>query len=58
MLEPRSRDDMFMVINRDRLFNKFHVVQLPNFVTCNVLHDNVHIFVFLNKRPAFGLASD
>ena len=49
MLEPRAREVLFMLINnivanRDRLFNKFHMVQSPNCVHCNVLHDNVHLF--------------
>ena len=49
MLEPRAREVMFMVINnivanRDRLFTKFHMVQSPNCVHCNVLQDNVHLF--------------
>ena len=33
-----------IVANRDRLFNKFHMVPSPNCLMCNVLHDNVHLF--------------
>ena len=49
MLEPRSREVLFMLINniianRDRLHHKFHMVPSPNCLHCNVLHDNVHLF--------------
>ena len=49
LLESGARQVLFMVINnvvanRDRLHNKFHMVPSPNCVTCNVLHDNVHLF--------------
>ena len=49
MLDPRAREVIFMLVNnivanRDRLFNKFHMVPSPNCQYCNVLHDNVHLF--------------
>ena len=49
ILEPRAREVIFMLVNnivanRDRLFNKFHMVPSPNCLHCNVLHDNVHLF--------------
>ena len=42
MLEPRAREVLFMLINnivanRDRLFNKFHMVPSPNCLTCRVM---------------------
>ena len=49
MLEPRAREILFMIINniipnRDRLFNKFHMVPDSTCVHCRVLQDNVHLF--------------
>ena len=49
MLEPGAREIFFLLINniianRDRLFNKFHMVPSPNCLKCFVLHENVHIF--------------
>ena len=40
MLEPRAREIFFLVINnivanRDRLFNKFNMVQSPKCIKCN-----------------------
>ena len=51
MLEPRGKEILFMIVNnivivqnRDRLFDKFHMVPNHDCVHCGVLHDNVHVF--------------
>ena len=44
MLDPRAGEIFLLVINKDRLYNKFNMANSPNCPLCNELHDNVHVF--------------
>ena len=49
LLEPRSREFLFLIVNnivpnRERLFDKMHMVASPNCLICGVREDNIHLF--------------
>ena len=49
ILEPRSREYLFLIVNnivpnRERLFEKMHMVASPNCLVCGVREDNTHLF--------------
>ena len=60
VLEPLGRDVLFSIVhnivpNRDRLFNKMHMVNSPNCMECGVREDITHIFTeCVMVREAWG----
>ena len=48
-IDPRSREYLFLIVNnivpnRERLFDKMHMVASPNCLVCGVREDNTHLF--------------
>ena len=60
VLEPLGREVLFNIVhnivpNRDRLFNKMHMVNSPNCMECGVREDITHIFTeCVMVREAWG----
>ena len=60
ILEPRSREYLFLIVNnivpnRERLFDKMHMVASPNCLVCGVREDNSHLFTeCVSVRETWG----
>ena len=60
ILEPRSREYLFLIVNnivpnRERLFDKMHMVASPNCLVCGVREDNTHLFTeCVSVRETWG----